>query len=67
MRVYASKNAILIWWCRILGTPTEETWPGVNQLPDFKPNFPHWSPKDLNQVVPGLGKDGCDLLAVSPS
>lgn len=51
--------------CRILGTPTDETWPGVKDLPDFKPNFPHWSPKNLNQVVPGLGKEGCDLLAVS--
>jgi hypothetical protein len=22
------------------GTPTEQTWPGVNSLPDFKPTFP---------------------------
>lgn len=48
---------------RILGTPNNTTWPGVQDLPDFKPNFPEWSPKDLNQVVSGLGKEGCDLLA----
>jgi len=22
--------------CRVLGTPTEDTWPGVSQLPEFK-------------------------------
>ena len=49
---------------RILGTPTNETWPGVQDLPDFKPNFPHWNPKELIKVVPDIGKDGCDLLAV---
>jgi hypothetical protein len=24
------------------GTPTEQTWPGVNSLPDFKPTFPQF-------------------------
>lgn len=56
---------VLCCFHRILGTPTNDTWPGVQDLPDFKQNFPHWNPKDLNDVVPGLGKDGCDLLAVS--
>lgn len=22
--------------CRLLGTPMEDTWPGVTQLPDYK-------------------------------
>jgi cyclin-dependent kinase len=39
---------------RILGTPNEEMWPGVSQLPDYKETFPHWSPKDLDQVCPRL-------------
>ncbi len=47
---------------RILGTPTNATWPGVQDLPDFKSNFPHWNSKDLTQVVSGLGNLGCDLL-----
>ena len=54
-----------LYVCRILGTPTNETWPGVTDLPDYKPSFPHWNRKDLNLVVPGLGNEGCDLLAVS--
>ena len=40
-------------------------WPGVQELPDFKPNFPVWSGKGLVQVVPDIGNDGCDLLQVS--
>jgi serine/threonine protein kinase len=30
---------------RTLGTPTEATWPGVSQLPDFKDTFPQWVKK----------------------
>ena len=30
---------------RTLGTPTEATWPGVSQLPDFKDTFPQWQKK----------------------
>ena len=28
-----------------LGTPTEASWPGVSQLPDFKNTFPQWARK----------------------
>jgi hypothetical protein len=28
--------------CRIMGTPNEETWPGVASLPDYKSAFPKW-------------------------
>jgi len=28
-----------------LGTPNEDTWPGVTSLPDFKSAFPKWQPK----------------------
>lgn len=50
---------------RVLGTPSEETWPGVTSLPDFKSAFPKWPPKDLKTVVPNLGSAGLDLLRVS--
>ncbi|KAH0456155.1 hypothetical protein IEQ34_014062 [Dendrobium chrysotoxum] len=48
---------------RILGTPTEETWPGVSSLPDFKSAFPKWPSKDLATVVPNLEPAGVDLLS----
>ncbi|KAL9320577.1 hypothetical protein ACSQ67_012416 [Phaseolus vulgaris] len=50
---------------RILGTPNEETWPGVTALPDFKSTFPKWPPKDLATVVPNLDAAGLNLLSVS--
>ncbi|KAL0914795.1 hypothetical protein M5K25_015176 [Dendrobium thyrsiflorum] len=31
---------------RILGSPNEDTWPGVSTLPDYKSAFPKYSPKD---------------------
>lgn len=50
------------WARRILGTPTEEDWPGVKQLPDYKPSFPQWSRQDIAATVPTLDDDGLDLL-----
>lgn len=50
---------------RTLGTPTEATWPGVTQLPDYKRDFPQWARKEMKDVVPKLDGDGRDLLVVS--
>ncbi|TRZ19704.1 hypothetical protein HGM15179_007437 [Zosterops borbonicus] len=47
---------------RILGTPTEVTWPGVTQLPDYKGSFPRWPRKEMKDIVPNLDRDGRDLL-----
>ncbi|KAF8378850.1 hypothetical protein HHK36_030199 [Tetracentron sinense] len=46
-----------------LGTPNEETWPGVTSLSDFRLSFPKWPPKELETLVPGLEKAGVDLLS----
>ncbi|KAJ3027188.1 UNVERIFIED_CONTAM: Cyclin-dependent kinase catalytic subunit [Siphonaria sp. JEL0065] len=47
---------------RVLGTPNEDVWPGVSQLPDYKESFPQWSAQPLKKVVPSLCADGLDLL-----
>ncbi|XP_047341655.1 cell division control protein 2 homolog A isoform X1 [Impatiens glandulifera] len=47
---------------RVMGTPNEDTWPGVTSLPDFKSAFPKWPAKDLVTVVPNLNAPGIDLL-----
>jgi len=49
---------------RTMGTPTEEIWPGVTSLPDYKTNFPCWKSNVLETLVPQLEKDihGVDLL-----
>jgi len=48
-----------------LGTPTEAMWPGVSELPDYKPTFPRWPPRCWNQIrntAAQVGADGIDLL-----
>ena len=48
---------------KLLGTPSEETWPGISSLPDFKV-FPVYHPSNsLSQVVPKLNSKGRDLLS----
>ena len=47
---------------RTLGTPTEQTWPGVTRLPDYKQTFPKWPARPLSQRVPTLDAAGVDLL-----
>ncbi|KAF5921041.1 hypothetical protein HPG69_010845 [Diceros bicornis minor] len=47
---------------RTLGTPSEATWPGVTQLPDYKGSFPKWTRKGLEEIVPSLEPEGQDLL-----
>ncbi|ERE69112.1 cyclin-dependent kinase 3-like protein [Cricetulus griseus] len=51
---------------RTLGTPSEATWPGVSQLPDFQDSFPRWTRRGLEEIVPSLGPEGKDLLLVEP-
>ncbi|KAJ9579543.1 hypothetical protein L9F63_004802, partial [Diploptera punctata] len=47
---------------RTLGTPDEETWPGVSNLPDYKSMFPRWDAQDIAEVVPKLDECGKDLF-----
>ncbi|KAL1132710.1 hypothetical protein AAG570_010662 [Ranatra chinensis] len=50
---------------RTLGTPDECVWPGVTQLPDYKPMFPQWEPQPVESFVSNLDKNARDLLSVS--
>ena len=49
---------------RILGTPTNKEWDGVEELPEYKSAFPNWKAKNLQTLLPGLCSDGIDLLKV---
>lgn len=46
----------------ILGTPDENTWPGVTSFPDFKSSFPKWYRDHSRPIVGGLDDNGLDLL-----
>lgn len=47
---------------RVLTTPTEENWPGVSQLPDYKTSFPSWTQYNLTQHTKQIDDVGLDLL-----
>nr|XP_020655839.1 cyclin-dependent-like kinase 5 [Pogona vitticeps] len=47
---------------RLLGTPTEEQWPGMTKLPDYKPYPMYPATTSLVNVVPKLNTTGRDLL-----
>eukprot|EP00411_Alexandrium_monilatum_P009589 CAMPEP_0175319244 /NCGR_PEP_ID=MMETSP0093-20121207/70842_1 /TAXON_ID=311494 /ORGANISM="Alexandrium monilatum, Strain CCMP3105" /LENGTH=314 /DNA_ID=CAMNT_0016616061 /DNA_START=41 /DNA_END=985 /DNA_ORIENTATION=- len=48
-----------------LGTPTPEVWPGLSELPEFKPTFPKWPVKgweNIRNTKAQVGAEGMDLL-----
>eukprot|EP00931_Biecheleriopsis_adriatica_P121455 TRINITY_DN96542_c0_g1_i1.p1 TRINITY_DN96542_c0_g1~~TRINITY_DN96542_c0_g1_i1.p1 ORF type:complete len:322 (+),score=80.25 TRINITY_DN96542_c0_g1_i1:115-1080(+) len=48
-----------------LGTPTEEMWPDLKELPNFKPTFPKWPVKgweNIRRTKAQVGAEGIDLL-----
>ncbi|CAO2821031.1 unnamed protein product [Amaranthus hypochondriacus] len=47
---------------RLLGTPTEEQWPGVTSLRDWHV-YPQWEGQNLARAVPSLDPNGLDLLS----
>lgn len=47
---------------QIMGTPSEDTWPGVSKLPDYKFTFPQWKTKSLKDMFPDFDKEGLDLM-----
>ncbi|KAK4337326.1 hypothetical protein RND71_043497 [Anisodus tanguticus] len=47
---------------RSLGTPSEETWPGISKLPEYKSIFPVWKENVLNSLVEPMEPTGVDLL-----
>jgi hypothetical protein len=49
---------------RLLGTPNELVWPGVQKLRDWH-DYPQWQPQNLARAVPDLDPLGLDLLKVS--
>lgn len=48
---------------RMMGTPNDQSWPGVSQLPEYKQ--PHaWYPhQSIHQLLPNIDSLGLDLLS----
>nr|CAG4649428.1 EOG090X081V [Scapholeberis mucronata] len=47
---------------KLLGTPSEESWPGLTQLPEYKPFPVYQASSSFAQVVPKMTLKGKDLL-----
>lgn len=47
---------------RIMGTPSERTWPGITQFPEYKPTFQMYATQDLRNILPAIDPTGIDLL-----
>ena len=37
---------------KVLGTASQDSWPSIVELPDWKPDFPQYEPKPWPEVVP---------------
>ena len=51
-------------WTRTLGTPDDNIWPGVSDMPDYKTSFPKWPVQPLKNVIPSLPSTAIDVLQV---
>lgn len=47
---------------QVMGTPSEDSWPNVSKLTDYKVTFPQWKPKSLTDIFQGFDKEGLDLM-----
>ena len=54
----------LIHIFQVFGTPTEESWPSVVELPEWSSEFPIYPKQDIRTVVPSLDEVAYNLLSV---
>ena len=48
---------------RLMGTPSEHSWPGISKFPEYKPNFHVYATQDLRHILPQVDQQGLDLLS----
>lgn len=47
---------------RVMGTPSERTWPGISQYSGYRNSFPVYATQDLSVVLPQTNPLSVDLL-----
>lgn len=47
---------------RLMGTPSERTWPGISQYPEYRNTFPVYATQELRMILPQVDHLGLDLL-----
>lgn len=73
IRTAADRLSSLLWYLQEidelykifmkLGTPDENVWPGVRNLPDWKETFPKWRSVSFKEICPDLDPLGLELLS----
>jgi hypothetical protein len=49
----------------VLGTPREQSWPGVEAFPEFKESFPKWAPMPWSKLLVDAEPGLVDVVSVS--
>ena len=47
---------------RLMGTPSERSWPGISQFPEYKSNFPIYATQDLRLILSSVDVVALDIL-----
>ena len=47
---------------RLMGTPSEHSWPGISKFPEYKPSTHVFATQDLRVIIPSIDQQGLDLL-----
>ena len=47
---------------RLMGTPSERSWPGITAFPEYKPGWHVYATQDLRLILPQVDAGGLDLL-----
>jgi len=47
---------------KVMGSPSETTWPGVSRLPYFNSSLPKWPHSQLPKLLEGYPEDAADLV-----
>jgi negative regulator of PHO system len=47
---------------RLMGTPSEFSWPGISDFPEYKSNFPVFATQQLRNILPQIDQAGIHLL-----
>lgn len=47
---------------RLMGTPSERTWPGISAFPEYKTNFQQYATQDMRLYLPVIDQVGLNLL-----
>lgn len=47
---------------RLMGTPSERSWPGISAFPEYKPNTHVYATQDLRLILPQIDAVGLALL-----